>query len=84
MFSLATVLIHMSLAETYKPLEPKPLPATPQCLQQMLLCLPKYNLQVRYKKGKEMLLADTLSHDYLLKVNATEFSRELEDIDQCG
>lgn len=68
----------------HKPLEPiftKPLAATPQHLQWMLLHLQKYNLQVRYKKGKEMLLADTLSHAYLPEVNATEFSRELEGMD---
>ena len=68
----------------HKPLGPiliKSLAATPKRLQQMLLCLQKYNLQVRYKKGKEMLLADTLSHTYLPEVNATEFSRELQDID---
>lgn len=47
----------------------------------MLLDLQKYNLQVKYKKGKEMLLADMLSRPYLLEVNATKFSRELEDID---
>ena len=52
----------------HKPLEPifvKPLAATPKRLQRMLLRLQKYNLQVRYKKGKEMLLADTLSRAYL-------------------
>ena len=68
----------------HKPLEPifvKPLAATPKRLQRMLLRLQKYNLQVRYKKGKEMLLANTLSRAYLPEVNATEFSRELEDID---
>ncbi|XP_044167088.1 uncharacterized protein K02A2.6-like [Acropora millepora] len=68
----------------HKPLEPifmKPLDATPKRLQRMLLRLQKYNLQVRYKKGKEMLLADTLSRAYLPEVNATEFTRELEDID---
>ena len=68
----------------HKPLEPifmKPLDATPKRLQQMLLRLQKYNLQVRYKKGKEMLLAETLSRAYLPEVNATEFARELEDID---
>ena len=68
----------------HKPLEPiftKPLAVTPQRLQRMLLRLQKYNLQVRYKKGKGMLLADTLSRAYLPEVNATEFTRELEDID---
>ncbi|KAL9976432.1 hypothetical protein ACROYT_G013732 [Oculina patagonica] len=68
----------------HKLLEPifiKPLAAAPKRLQRMLLRLQKYNLQVKYKKGKEMLLADTLSRAYLPEVNATEFSRELEDID---
>ena len=68
----------------HKPLEPiftKPQAATPQRLQRMLLRLRKYNLQVRYKKGKEMLLDDTLSRAYLPEVNATEFLRELEGID---
>ena len=68
----------------HKPLEAvfiKPLAATPMRLQRMLLRLQKYNLQVKYKKGKEMLLADTLSRTYLPEVNATEFTREVEDID---
>ena len=68
----------------HKPLEAifiKPLAATPKRLQRMLLRLQKYNLQVKYKKGKEMLLADTLSRAYLPEVNATEFTREVEDID---
>ena len=68
----------------HKPLEPiftKALAAAPKRLQRMLLRLQKYNLQVKYKKGKEMLLADTLSRAYLPEVNATEFSREVEDID---
>ena len=68
----------------HKPLEAifiKPLAATPKRLQRMLLHLQKYNLQVKYKKGKEMLLADTLSRAYLPEVNATEFTREVEDID---
>ena len=59
----------------------KPLAVTPQRLQRMLLLLQKYNLQVRYKKGKEMLLADKLSRAYLPEMIATEFTRELEDID---
>ena len=49
----------------------------------MLLCLQKYNLKVKYKKEREMLLADTLSDAYLPEVNATEFSREPEDVDHC-
>ena len=37
---------------------------------------------VKYKKGREMLLADTLSHAYLPEVNPTEFLRELQEVDQ--
>lgn len=37
---------------------------------------------VKYKKGREMPLADTLSHAYLPEVNPTEFSGELQDVDQ--
>lgn len=48
----------------------------------MLLRLQKYNLKVKYKKGREMLLADTLSHAYLPEVNPTEFLRELQEVDQ--
>ena len=54
----------VNLETDHKPLEAifiKPLAATPKRLQRMLLRLQKYNLQVKYKKGKEMLLADTPS-----------------------
>ena len=47
-----------------KPLETivlKPLQAAPPRLQKLLLRLRKYNLEVRYKKGCDMVLADTLS-----------------------
>ena len=37
---------------------------------------------VKYKKGRELLLADTLSHAYLPEVNPTEFLRELQEVDQ--
>ena len=49
----------------HKPLEMislKNLTATPTCLQRMLLCLQQYDLVITYKPGKEMLLADVLSH----------------------
>lgn len=68
----------------HKPLEAifmKSLASAPKRLQRMLLRLQKYSLKVKYKKGREMLLADTLSRAYLPEVNATEFSRELEDVD---
>ena len=76
---------HQVTVETdHKPLEPifsKLLASPPQRLQRMLMRLQKYNLQVKYKKGKEMLFADTLSRAYLPEVNASQFARELEDVD---
>ena len=48
----------------HKPLETifkKPLSLAPPRLQRMLLRLQKYTLEVRYKKGKEMYVADALS-----------------------
>ena len=57
----------------HKPLEPiftKPLAIAPKRLQRMLLKLQQYSLSVRYKKGKYLHLADTLSRAYLPEVNA--------------
>ena len=68
----------------HKPLESiflKPLHATPQRLQRMLLRLQRYNLVIQYKKGKEMYLADTLSRAPLPDISACEFVHELEEID---
>ena len=59
----------------------KPLNSAPKWLQRMLLRLQKYSLQVVYKKGTQMYLADTLSRAFLPEVNACEFSRELEEVD---
>ena len=39
----------------------KSLNNAPKRLQRMLLQLQKYSLQVKYKKGEQMFLADTLS-----------------------
>ncbi len=49
----------------YKPLKMislKNLTATPPRLQRMLLRLQGYNFTLKYKAGKEMLIADSLSH----------------------
>ena len=48
----------------HKPLESimlKPLNSAPKWLQRMLLCLQKYNLEVKYKRGDQLFLADTFS-----------------------
>ena len=52
----------------HKPLKQilkKPLLAAPMWLQRMLLNLQWYDLIVKYRKGKEMYLPDTLSRTYL-------------------
>ena len=59
----------------------KALNSAPQCLQRKLLHLQRYNLEIRYKKGKEMFLADTLSRALLPKVHVSAFVHELEKID---
>ena len=74
----------VNIQTDHKPLEPiftKSLDSAPKRLQRMLLQLQKYNITVKYKKGMELLLADTLSPAYLPEVNACEFTRELEAID---
>lgn len=58
----------------HKPLEQifvKELNAAPKRLQRMLLRLQKYS-RVMYKKGRDMYLADTLSHAFPLEVNAVD------------
>ena len=52
----------------HKPLEAmvlKPLRAAPQHIQRMLLHLQKFNLQIKYQKGTQMFLADTLRRVHL-------------------
>ena len=68
----------------HKPLESimlKPLNSAPKRLQRMLLRLQKYNLKVKYKRGDQMFLADTLSRAHLPEVSACEFAQSLQDVD---
>lgn len=53
----------------------KALNSAPQRLQQMLLRLQRYNLEIRYKKGKEMFPEDTLSRAFLPEVHVSALSR---------
>ena len=79
-----------------KPLETiyrKPLQSTPKRLQRMLLRLQKYEINVVYKRDKQMYLADTLSRTYIDRTSASngdtseiihlqnEIEKELESID---
>jgi len=68
----------------HQPLETilrKPLHSAPSRLQRMLLRLQKFTLNVKYKRGKELFLADTLSRAPLTKVQACDLL-ELEEVDQ--
>ena len=63
----------------HKPLErilAKPLVPAPKRLQKMILRLQRYNLEVRYKKGREMFLANTLSRHYPKLAAATQDHKE--------
>ena len=71
----------------HQPLETivqKPLHSSPSRLQRMLLRLQKFSLQVKYKRGKEMYLADTLSRAYVGGVHACDFAQGLEKVDHSG
>ena len=68
----------------HKPLEAivlKPLHAAPQRLQRMLLHLQKFNLQIKYQKGTQMFLADTLSRAHLPEVETCSSVHDLEMVD---
>ena len=57
----------------HKPLEAifcKPLHKTPLRLQRMLMGLQRYKLNVMYKKGSELIIADALSRAYLPETEA--------------
>ena len=62
----------------------KPLNKAPDRLQRMLLRLQKYSLRLKYKKGPEMYLADTLSRAYLPEVNVCESIQKLEEVDHTS
>ena len=74
-------IVHVEM--DHKPLESimlKPLNSAPKRLQRMLLHLQKYNLQVKYKRGDKLFLADTLSRAHRAEVNVCELSRNLVDV----
>ena len=59
----------------HKPLEAiltKPLVSAPKRLQRIILRLQRHNLGLRYKKGSELHLADTLSRHYPKLAEATQ------------
>ena len=67
----------------HKPLETickKPLVTAPKCLQRLLLRLQQYDVEIGYKPGPEMYLADTLSRAYLLTTGRSPAEEETEQI----
>ena len=67
----------------HKPLETiskKPLATAPKRLQRLLLRLQQYDVEIRYKSGPEMYLADTLSRAYLPTTARSPAEEETERI----
>ena len=67
----------------HKPLEiisKKPSETAPKRLQRLLLRLQQYAVEIRYKPGPEMFLADTLSRAYLLTTAHSPAEEETERI----
>ena len=53
----------------------------PKRLQRMLLRLQRYNIDVKYQKGENMVMSDPLSRAYLDEpYSQTEYCNELEEI----
>ena len=65
----------------HQPLEAimkKPLDKSPIRLQRMLLNLQSYDVEIKYKPGKELYLADTLSRAHLSNCKSEEETLDLE------
>ena len=63
-----TFALHFMVQSDHKPLEtivPGPLWKSPKRLQAMKVRLQKHDITVKYHKGKEMHIADTLSRAYI-------------------
>ena len=70
----------------HKPLEAilrKPLSQAPRRLQGMMMRLQKYDVQVSYERGKNMLLADLLSRAYLTTAEDPEH-QEFENVNMAS
>ena len=58
--------------EPLKPVFQKAIHKSPKRLQRMCLALQKYNLEVQYKKGSLMHIADALSRAYLMTTDGAQ------------
>ena len=59
----------------------KPLNEAPSRLQRMLLRLQRYDVKLKYKQGKQMYVADTLSQTCLPITDSSDFVHSLESTD---
>lgn len=78
---------HVQVETDHKPLVSivdKPLHKAPSRLQRMLLKIQRYNLRIKYKAGKYMFMADTLSRAYLPTTSDNEFIHSLEEVDHTA
>ena len=72
----------------HKPLEMifgKPLVSAPRRLQKMFIRLQRYDIEIQYKRGSEMYLADTLSRHFSgdeVHVIRSHFEEEIEKVPQ--
>ena len=75
----------ITIESDHKPLvtiHKKPLQSAPKRLQRMLMRLQKYSIDIQYRPGKELYLADTLSRAYLaydVDTNKTESMQQQSD-----
>ena len=67
---------HKPLVSIYK----KPLASVPKRLQRLLLRLQQYDVDLKYKPGSEMYLADTLSRACLKNTTQSKAEEETESI----
>ncbi len=73
----------MVLWTDHKPLvsiSRKPLANAPKRLQRLLLRMQRYDVDIQYKPGHEMYLADTLSRAYLKTSNRSAVEEEVESV----
>ena len=79
----------VTVESDHKPLERifgKPLASPPRRLQKMFMRLQRYDIDIQYKKGSEMYLADTLSRHFSgdeAHLTRSEFEEEIEGMAPC-
>ena len=72
-----------TIPSDHKPLEMihlKNLAAAPQRLQRMLLRIQPYDIVIRYKPGKEMTLADSMSRQPCINAESLEFDVQISHV----